>query len=261
MRLIGKMRYFKLVRFYILIVISVVFIVACSSSDKKEILSAEELYNQAMEEFNDEDYLEARLKFEAVKLQYPASKYADDAQFYSAECYFKREEYIIAAYNYNNLRRSYPGSPFYKESMYKAGLCLYLSAPKYDRDQENTLKAVKALSEFQSVYSDDSLAKVANEYIVDLRNRMAEREFFTAGLYRKLASPNSALIYYDEVIKSYDDTKFYEDSFLGKVEVLMEMKKFDKAYSAIDLYLSIFKSGQYIDKMKELEKIIPSEFK
>jgi outer membrane protein assembly factor BamD len=201
------------------------------------------------------------MKFDAVRIQYPASKYADDAQYYTAECYFKREEYILATHGYNSLRRSYPNSPYYKESMFKAGLCLYTSAPAYDRDQENTLKAIRALSEFQVVYADDSLAKVTNDYLIELRNRLAEREYFTAGLYRKLSSPNSALIYYDEVIKSYDDTKFFEDAYLGKIEVLMQMKKFEKAYNAIDMYLSVFKNGKYIDKVNQISQSIPEEFK
>ena len=145
--------------------------------------------------------------------------------------------------------------------MFKAGLCLYTSAPAYDRDQENTIKAIRSLSEFQVVYPDDSLAKVANEYMTELRNRLAEREFFTAGLYRKLSSPNSALIYYDEVIKNYDDTKFFEDAYLGKIEVLMDMKKYDKAYSTIDMYLSVFKNGKYIDKINQFSQSIPEEFK
>jgi len=241
-------------------VVILVIIAGCSSADKIELRTAETVFNKAMVLFDDEEYLEAKQLFDVIKLQYPASQYSDDAQYYLAECNYKREEYILSAFNFSLLRRVYPNSTYFKESLFKTGLCYYNLAPAYDRDQEYTVKAIKTMSEFYAVFPSDSLAKLTNTYIIELRNRMAQREFSIAALYRKLRSLHSSLIYYDVVIDEYDDTKFYEQAFVGKIEVLIEMKKWDKALSAIDLYYSIFKNGEFIDKVKSLEISVPKDY-
>ncbi len=246
----------------LLFVIVGLIAISCSSVEENKVtLTAEDLFNKGMELYKDENYLEAQKIFDALKLQYPASQFADDAQYYLANCYFNREDYIIAAYNFNALRRYYPTSQYYKDAFFKAGLSYYYLAPSFDRDPEYTYKAIQALSEFQSVYSGDSLSNITNQYIDELRNRLAYHDYFTANLYRKLRSPHSALIYYNNVISDYNDSKYYEDAYLGKIEVLFEMKKFVELATTIDLYKSLFKSPKYLEEVKKIELQIPDEFK
>ena len=38
--------------------------------------------------------------------------------------------------------------------------------------------------------------------IIELRNKLAQREFDIAEIYRKLDSPNSSLVYYESVINN-----------------------------------------------------------
>ena len=61
--------------------------------------NADEYYEQAFEAFTTEDLARAQKFFDVIKLQYPASKYADDAQYYLAEINVKKNENILAAYN------------------------------------------------------------------------------------------------------------------------------------------------------------------
>jgi len=224
-------------------------------------MTAEDLFNKGIKYYKDEDYLEARKVFDALKLQYPASQYADDAQYYLAECYFKQEEYIIAAYNFNALRRYYPSSQYYKDAFFKAGLSYYYLAPSFDRDPDYTFKAIQALSEFQSIYGGDSLSVIAGQYIDELRNRLAYHDYFTANLYRKLRSPHSALVYYQSVIDNYNDSKYYEAAYFGKIEVLFEMNKFKELATTIDLYKAIFKEAKYLNEIQAIERQVPEEFK
>ncbi len=233
-----------------------IILISCKSAEKFESRDPEAVFNKAVEMFNREEYLEARNFFEMIKLQYSATEWADDAQYYLGEIAYKRKEFVLAAFNYNQLRRSYPGSIYAKTSLYKTALSFYELSPKFDRDQEYTKKAIQAFQEFQYIYPDDSLSPEAGKKISELRNKLAYRDFFTAGLYRKLDSPHSALIYYNSVIKNYNDTEYYEPSFLGKVQVLVEMEKFDDAKSTIQLYKKNFPSGKYLKEIAELERSI-----
>ncbi|MFH1050292.1 MAG: outer membrane protein assembly factor BamD [bacterium] len=243
---------------FVLTIVSLGFY-ACSSSDKTELKSAEGIYNKAMALFNDKEYLEAKTTFDLIRLQYPASQFADDAQYYIAECHFKREEYVLSAWNYNMLRRLHPNSNYYKESLFKVCLSYYNLAPQYDLDPDYTIKTIKSMSEFQATYSTDSLALTMDTYIQELRDRLAEREYRTAELYRKLNSPASALIYFDIVINEYDDTKFFEPAYFGKIEVLVEMKKWEQAKTTIGYYCILFQGGENLKKVKDLEAMIPKD--
>ena len=244
----------------ILIICFLIFgILSCASTDNQELKSAEGIFNKAMALFNDEEYLEAKTTFDLIRLQYPASQYADDAQYYIAECHYRREEYIMSNYNFNMLRRYHPNSPFIKESFFKACMSNYYSAPQFDLDPKYTLDAIKSMSEFQAAYSSDSLAIVMDTYIQELRDRLAEREYETARLYKKLRSPASALIYYDVIINEYDDTKFFELAYLGKIEVLLEMKNWKQAKTTIEYFNILFKTSANLSKVKELANKIPQE--
>ncbi len=228
---------------------------ACSGLKETPPKSAEEAFQRAMKLFKDEDYLEARPLFDAIKIQYPASPYADDAQYYLAECYFRNDEYILAAFNYNMVRRQFPNSEYYKKSLFKTALCYYELSPPWDRDQEYTRKAISTFNDYTTIYAGDSLSKIAEKYIKELRNKLGKREYETAELYMKLRSPNSALIYYQSVIDNYYDTKYYEAAYLGKIKSLIKTRKYDKAKSAIASYFAEFRGkGKLNSEAEKLSK-------
>jgi len=228
-------------------------IIGCKSSDKFESRNPAEVFSRAMEFYEREKFIEARNLFEMIKLQFSATEYADNAQFYLGEIAFKRKEYVMAAFSFNQLRRVYPGSEFTKISLFKTGLSFYQLSPKFDRDQDYTRKAISAFQEFQYIYPNDSLYSIAGDYINELRTKLAYREFFTAQLYRKLDSPNSALIYYNTVINEYNDTEFAEESYFGRIEVLLQMERFDEVRSAISVYKRLYPKGKFLSNIKTIE--------
>lgn len=231
-------------------------VVACGKKESKEIKTPETIFNEALEYFNNENYFKAKQKLDVIKLQYPASEFAEKAQYYLAECEYYDGNFIIAAFNYNNLRRLYPSTSYAKESMFKAAKCYYRLSPTFERDQEYTKKAIESLQEFQYIYPSDSLAVESGKLITELRDKLGHREYQNAYIYRRLESPRSALIYYDEVINNYDDTKYYEDAFFGKIEVLYTMKKYEEAKGIIDLYMKKFSEGKFLAEVNRIKNEI-----
>lgn len=215
--------------------------------------NVDEYYEQALEAFTTEDLTRAQKFFDVIKLQYPASKYADDAQYYLAEINVKKNENILAAYNYNQLRRTFPNSEFAKIAAYKAALSSARQSPKYDRDQDYTRQAIKAFSEFQAVYPKDSLTAEAGKKIVELRTKLAEHDFRTAELYVKLQAPRAAIAYFDLVLANYPDTEFLEPSFLGKIRMQVRLKRGTEAQEGMRLYRQRFPQGKLLTEADELE--------
>lgn len=215
----------------------------CSSTKSADgVQTVEDVFREAMLAFEDGNWLEATAKFDIIKLQYPASPVADDAQYYLAEINYKRSEYILAAYNYQMVRRQFPNSEFAKTSLLKAADCYYQLAPPPDRDQDYTNKAIQAYSEFQAVFPTDSLALIALGRIQELRSRLAQKLIDAATHYVNTGSLKAAIVYYDAVVAEYADTPVVEDALLGKLDVLVQQKKVDEARSVVALYKKLIRS-------------------
>lgn len=233
-------------------------LISCSGvKTTGEIQNAESAYTAGVKAFNDEDYFEAQRLFDVIRLQFPTTQYADDAQFYLGEISYAKKEFVMAAFNYGMVRRSYPGSPLNKTALFKTAMCYYELSPPADRDQDYTKKAIASFSEFQAIFPLDSLYEESGKRINELRNRLAERELITAELYRSLYSNRSALIYYDVIIDDYPDTEHYETAFVGKIESLIALRRYDDARSMIDLYKKRFADGKLKSSVSSSEQLLP----
>jgi outer membrane protein assembly factor BamD len=239
--------------FFITFILCAVFCAACSSNRSSVMpRTVDDIFALGVEEFNRANYGYAQKLFDIIKLQYPASKYADDAQYYLAEINFGKGEYILAAYNYNQLRRTFPNSEYAKQSAYKAALANLKMSPKQDRDQDYTKQAIRAFAEFQSMYPKDSLATESGKRIRELRNKLAEHDFRTAELYIKLYAPRAALTYYDLVISGYSDTDFYEPAYAGKIKMQVRLKKIVEAKESVRVYRQLFPNGEHKEEIEDL---------
>jgi len=236
---------------YILLLL--LLITSCKTGSQFEPKTAEEAFAEGLRLFNKKNYTEALSFFDMIKLQFPGSAIADKAQYYTAEINFIRNEFILASFNYNRVRTNYPGSEFAKISLYKAGLSQYIMSPSFHKDQEYTLKAIKTLQDYQYFYPDkeDSLYKETDRMIIECRNKLGEKEYMIAELYIKLGSPRSALIYYESVLRNFDDTKYYELAFLGKIESLYRMRRIEEAKNTELTYRTLFPSGKYFKEIED----------
>lgn len=198
---------------------------ACTATEEAvRIAPVKERFDEAMAEFNDEDYEAARKLFEAIVLQDPASEYADDAQYYLAESYFLDGDYHLAAYGYNRVR-SFPNSPFYKIAVYKTGESYFKGSEAYDRDQKETRAAIDHFRSFISAYSGDSLATVAQQRITALRTKLAQRDYSIGEQYRLLDDPAAAVVYYQKVIDEFSDTEYYAMAVGSKLHALCMLER------------------------------------
>lgn len=216
---------------------------ACKSIPEPDVRDVEALFRAARLAYERREDALAQKWLEIIRTQYPASQYADDALFLLAELHFRRGEYLMASFLYNQLRQAYPQSPYAREALYKIGQAYSALSPPYDRDQDYTYKALQFLQEFRQLYPADSLTPAVERQIHQLRTKLAQRDYSIAQLYRKLRSPESALIYYDSVVQQYGDTDFAELAFVGKIEVLLQLGRWREAQQAVETYRRLFPNG------------------
>jgi outer membrane protein assembly factor BamD len=241
--------------------VAALMIGGCSSKETTTNLTAEERFQKAKALFDNEDYLEAINEFTIITLQYQGSAVAGDAQFFLAECRFKRGEFLLASYEYQTLRRNMPASPRVPEAMYKLGLAFYNLAPKSRLDQQYTKRAIDELQAFVEYYPTSEFVADASAKITELNTRLAKKDFDTAQLYSTMDYHKSAIFYYDNVIEKYHDTEFAPLAYLGKVELLMGRKKYRDAKTEIAKFLAKYPNSVLRARGDVLEKQIDAELK
>jgi outer membrane protein assembly factor BamD len=242
----------------LLAILSLAILAACSSSESaKGPRTVDDVWAEAKKAYDNGEWLDAQSKLDVIKLQYPASQYADDAQFYLAEITFERGEYIMAAFNYSMVRKAYPQSEFVRQAMYKTGVCYDKISLPADRDQENTRKAIQAYSDFQSMFLGDSLALEATRRIRDLRDRLAERNWLIAEHYLNTQVRRAALIHLDAIIDEFPDSKWLEPAILTKLEILYVQERNDDARALIATYRRLVKDPQRSADVDAIERRLP----
>lgn len=219
------------------------FFTSCGSSEITQNLSAEERFELGKKKFDGGDYLEAIAEFEIIKLQYPGSGVADDAQYYLAECHFQKEEFLLAAEEYQSLKRNMQTSAFVPLAQYKTALSYYKLSPQSSLDQKYTNKSIEEFQTFIEYYPKHELVPDAEGKIKELNSRLAKRLYETALLYMKLEYYKSATIYFNTLTEKYHDTEYAEPALVGKIQSLVTRKRFDEAKANIEKYFDRFPDG------------------
>ncbi len=214
---------------------------ACGGGKLRANLTTDERLEHALKLFEKHDYFEARTQFRIITLNAPGSAIVDKAQFYLAECHFHMEEYIIAGEEYKKLIRLYPQSEYLDDAQFKIGLAYYKLSPKSDLDQKYTWQAIEEFQQFMEDYPESALKEEVQNYFQQVRNKLAKKDFDTADLYRKLAYYESALVYFDEVLARFYDTKYAEATLFYKAEILYKIAKYDESRDAIHLLMDKYR--------------------
>ncbi|HWP81168.1 MAG TPA: outer membrane protein assembly factor BamD [Bacteroidota bacterium] len=241
-----------------LILGGVLTIVGCSSEDIVEQLGAEARYEIAIAKFREGDYLDAIEEFKIITLQFQGSALADDAQFFMAECRYLREEYVLAAYEYEVLLRTMPTSEYVPRARYRRAICYYNLSPKSYLDQEYTRKAIDELQAYIEYHPTDSLVSDAEAKIIELRTKLAKKEYESGIIYMKMEYYKAATVYFDLVLERYHDTPFAEQALLRKAEALMRRRRYAEAKEAIETFLAKYPTSPLLEEAQNLQREIMS---
>lgn len=224
---------------------------ACSSSDVPENPTAEQQFRYGMKEFLDENYQEAVQSFEVIRLQFPGSSVADSARYYTALCRYQREEFLLASYEFNQIIQGGSSRELMADSYYQYSQCYYQLAPKVQLDQTYTMRAIDALQNFVEAYPTHAKAQEVEKQVIELVNRLAEKEYTTAILYEKMEVPSSALIYFSTVVDRYYNTDYADDAMAGKIRSLLALKRYAETVAAAKEFLEKYPQSEYRTEVQE----------
>lgn len=237
----------------------------CSSYNVKPDIRAEERFKIAQKMFKSRDYFEAKNQFKIITLNNPGASFVDEAQYFLGECHFKMKEYILASDEFSRMTRLYPKSPWVDDAQFRIAYCDYQLSPKPSLDQTYTVKAVEDFQTFIEDFPESDLVPRAEKLLKICRTKLAQKEYKSGELYRKLGDHYGAFVYFSSVIDKYYDTKFAEPATYWKGECLFRLRRRRDSRQAFEELLRKHPRSEFATKAKgrlsEIDTLLAQELK
>ncbi len=229
--------------------------VGCGKGRRYEGLSADAAWAKIVKYFNKGRYLDTVEHLEVFLINHAGSAMADSAQYLLAESHFLMKEYIISASEFEKLYGQYPQSPLAITGGYKTGLSYYKLSPRWNLDQNFTLKAIDAFQNFIEDFPESDQGEAATKMIEVCRDKLARKEYEGGRLYHKMKEPASARIYYDSVLNNYYDTRYAPLAQYYKAGSYELSKDWQSAMEGYSIFLEKFDDHEWAVKaLRNLNK-------
>lgn len=170
-------------------------------------------------------------------------EWAADAQLMLARAYRANEEYLLAANEFTRFTQIYRSDPRVPQASYELAMTYYDRSPQYQLDQTDTEAAIAQFQLFMTRYPNHELTNVAQERVVELRDKLAHKRFDAAGQYELRKFYEAAAITFESVFDDYYDTTWADDALLGAIRSYTEFarqsvedKQADRLRQAISNY-------------------------
>jgi len=241
-----------------LFLLSVIILVSCSGNKPEPNWTAKEYFQYAKVKYDEESYFDASNEFTVVLLRFPGSSVADSAQYYLAASHYQMDEFLIAAVEYEKLVNTMSQSSLVPDAQFQMAESYYRLSPRAALDQEYTQKAIRAYQGFIEDYPSNPLKEKAEKRILELRSKLALKEFKSAEIYRKMKEFRAALIYYDQVLDNYYDTEWADDAQYGKIRTYLELEDREMAQLEVSKFEQQFPQSELLENLNGLKSEILS---
>lgn len=200
----------------------------CSTtSDPSEVYkgeSANQIYAKGKSALESGSYTEAVKRFEALDVQYPYSSEIVNAQLYLIYAYYQKEEFALSSNAAERFIRMHPASAHVDYAYFMRGLADYyqnlgvierfFSIDLATRDLTQIQKSYQDFKALTTHFPHSKYTPAAHQYLVYLRNIMANHEYDVAKYYYEhqayMASANRA----SDVVQHYQGAPSVVDSLV-----------------------------------------------
>jgi len=165
--------------------------------------TARENFELALGEFQDGDWEEAKTYADFVRLRFPFSRYAVEAELLVARAEFEAGNYVIAQDAFKQFGRLHPTHKHTQNGWvaYMAAVSAFMNAPEgialmppyYQRDQSQLREAMAELGYFFDHYPSSVMEPQATHLRAEINRRMLEHELYVARFYLDRDHPEAAI--------------------------------------------------------------------
>jgi outer membrane protein assembly factor BamD len=222
-------------------------------------------YSEAMRYYKKGDYTRSAALLDQCAPVFRGTDQADTVYFYQALSYFKQNDYILSGHYFRTFATTYGGSPFAEESAFMGAYCYYLTSPRPELDQTNTIEALQAIQLFLIRYPSSERTEECKRYIEELRNKLVEKSYISAKLYFDLDDYKASIVALNNSLVQFPESKYREEilfmlvksSYMYAEKSIISKQK-ERYQQAVDEYYSFaaeFPESKYIKEAKQFYEL------
>lgn len=193
----------------ILLLFALVF-AGCAGAGIKEEKTAQELADEGMKDFNNENYRMAITSFDKLRDWYPFNKLATLAELKIADAHYHLKEYAEAVQAYSDFENLHPSHEAIPYVLYRIGRCYFDQIDTIDRDPSHAKRALGIFLRLTRQFPEDPYTARAMEHIDICQKNLAEHEFYVGLFYFKSKRYKAALGRFSLVIADYPDVGVHQ---------------------------------------------------
>ena len=118
---------------------------------------------------------------------------AQECLYMLAMSEYGQKDYEAASETFKKYYQSYPRGYYAEMASFYVGQSLYMSTPEPRLDQSQTVAAIAALQEYRDMFPDGKLKGLAEERLMELQDKLVEKEYLNAKLYYDLGQQERLL--------------------------------------------------------------------
>jgi len=213
---------------------ALVVIGACAPAFKlSKFKTNPELYAAATREYKKGHWDNAIQAYERLTLDLPArDTLLPFAYWYLATSHSKKGEHLLAAQGYSRLNQTFPDDSLADDAMLAEATEYSKLWHKPMLDSQYGQTALATYRSLIELYPDSPLAPKAQEGANRMLEWLATKDYLTGMHYVRRKAPDSAILYFKDVVKNYPETEHARESYLRLVEVYRSINYRDDARDA-----------------------------
>ena len=213
------------------------FIPACSQSsninvEQDIIENPENIYSNAMIEFENKNYDLALEIFNDLERKFPLSNEAVQSQIMSAFIDYIRMDYTEAIFKLNRIIKRYPSYKNSDYAYYLKALCYYEQIEGEELDGKNNMLALKNFQQIVNRFPDSKYARDSEQKIISVKENIAAKHMNIGLFYLKRKKYFASLNRFKKVIDEYSQSKFTPEASHRLVEIYYTLGMIDDAKKA-----------------------------
>ena len=198
----------------------------CSSNDNKVDKSltnnqetADLMYIDAMNKFNEKQLDEAIIIFKEIERLYPLSNEAIQSQIMSGFIDYSNLNYDDAIYKFSSIINKYPSLKNIDYVYYMKALCYYEQISHEGLDGKFNDLALENLNQVINRFPNSQYSKDSYQKIVLVKSNIAAKHMSIARFYQKNKKYTAALNRYKLIINDFSETKFTPEALYRTSEI------------------------------------------
>lgn len=189
----------------------------------------EQIYTEAANALDNENYLKAAALFDEVERQHPYSQWAVRAQLMAAYSHYEAMRYDDAITTLDRFISLHPGNRNVAYAYYLKALCYYEQISDVRRDQSMTESALTALQEVTRRFPATPYARDANLKLDLTRDHLAGKDMEVGRYYLITGQYMAAIKRFRRVVDQYQTTSHVPEALHRMTEAYMALGIVDEA--------------------------------